>query len=103
MPEMAYTSEDLDESGVPIHRGEVCFRGFNSFKGYFKIPKENNEAIDEDGWVHTGDIGMFLPDGTLKIIDRRKNILKLSQVQRRVKYCRRIDIKQGLFIIPEKL
>ena len=88
VPEMAYTSEDVDENGVPIPRGEVCFRGFNCFKGYYKMPKETKDTIDMDGWVHTGDIGMFLPDGTLKIIDRKKNIFKLSQ---------------GEYIIPEKV
>lgn len=52
------------------------------------MPKETKETIDEDGWVHTGDIGMILPDGTLKIIDRKKNIFKLSQ---------------GEYIIPDKV
>jgi len=58
-------------------RGEILIRGPSQFVGYFKNEKQTKETI-EDGWVHTGDIGTFLPNGTLKIIDRKKNIFKLS-------------------------
>jgi long-chain acyl-CoA synthetase len=76
---MNYTSEDLDPEGNPRPRGEICYRGLNVFKGYYKQPELTNETIDSDGWVHTGDIGQFnLNKGTLMIIDRKKNILKLS-------------------------
>ena len=60
-------------------RGEVCYKGYNNFKGYFRNPEQTRETIDAEGWVHTGDIGMFLPNGALKIIDRKKNIFKLAQ------------------------
>ncbi|TNV82230.1 hypothetical protein FGO68_gene15799 [Halteria grandinella] len=79
VPEMGYTSKDLTAEGVPMPRGEICYRGYNSFKGYFRQLEQTRETIDTDGWVHTGDIGQFLPNGTLRIIDRRKNIFKLSQ------------------------
>lgn len=79
VPEMAYTSRDKDENGVSMPRGEVCYKGYNTFKGYFRQPEQTRDAIDADGWVHTGDIGQFLPSGALKIIDRKKNIFKLSQ------------------------
>jgi long-chain acyl-CoA synthetase len=59
-------------------RGEICYRGYSAFKGYFRLPEQTRETIDSDQWVHTGDIGMFLPNGTLKVIDRKKNIFKLS-------------------------
>ena len=59
---------------------QVCFKGPNIFKGYLYDDEKTKEAFDEDGWLHSGDIGIWLPNGTLKIVDRRKNIFKLSQV-----------------------
>ena len=59
-------------------RGEICIKGFNCFKGYFGNKEATKETIDEDGWVHTGDIGIVFPNGAVKIIDRKKNIFKLS-------------------------
>lgn len=72
VPEMGY-----DPLGVPS-RGEICIRGKSLFAGYYKSPELTNEAI-VDGWFHTGDIGEMTPDGILKVIDRKKNIFKLSQ------------------------
>ncbi|RLN28391.1 long chain acyl-CoA synthetase 1 [Panicum miliaceum] len=72
VPEMGY-----DPLGVPS-RGEICIRGKSLFAGYYKNPELTNEAI-VDGWFHTGDIGEMTQDGILKVIDRKKNIFKLSQ------------------------
>ncbi|KAG9395004.1 AMP-binding enzyme [Carpediemonas membranifera] len=63
-------------------RGELCMRGHAIFKGYYKRPELTAEAIDEDGWFHTGDVAEAVTvDGfvNFRLIGRLKNVLKLSQ------------------------
>ncbi|KAF9951290.1 long-chain fatty acid-CoA ligase [Modicella reniformis] len=63
---------------TPLPRGEVWIRGPSITAGYFKNEKETMETLTEDKWLKTGDIGEWHPDGTLSIIDRKKNLVKLS-------------------------
>ncbi|KAG8184557.1 hypothetical protein JTE90_007673, partial [Oedothorax gibbosus] len=79
VPEMNYYAKD--------DIGEVCVKGPAVFKGYFKNEKATKESL-KDGWQYTGDIGKWLPNGTLQIVDRKKHIFKLSQ---------------GEYIAPEKV
>lgn len=58
--------------------GEILCKGPNVMMGYYKDPKQTSEVIDEDGWFHTGDVGVFENGKYLKITDRKKEIFKLS-------------------------
>ena len=90
VPEMNYTSKDVNpETGEFAPRGEIWVRGGGIIPGYYKNDKKNEETFTSDGWLMSGDIGMISPEHKqLVIIDRKKNIFKLSQ---------------GEYIAPEKL
>ena len=90
LPAFNYLTTDVNpETGVYEPRGELCFRG-HIFKGYFKNLEETNNMIDKDGWLHSGDVAIFLTKNgnAIKIIDRVKNLFKLSQ---------------GEFVAPDKI
>ncbi|KAJ1727091.1 long-chain fatty acid-CoA ligase, partial [Coemansia biformis] len=69
VPEANYYAKD--------GKGEVWVRGPSVFKGYLDNDELTRETITEDGWIKTGDIGQWTPQGQLAIIDRRKNLVKL--------------------------
>ncbi|MBF8644387.1 MULTISPECIES: FadD3 family acyl-CoA ligase [Pseudomonas] len=54
--------------------GEICLRGFHVMQGYFQDPDATAEAIDAEGWLHTGDVGRLDPQGNLAITDRLKDM-----------------------------
>ena len=79
---MGYSTDNVPPSG------EICIWSPSTTKGYFQDQEKTTELIHNDGWVRTGDIGTIFFNGSVKIIDRSKNIFKLSQ---------------GEYIAPEKL
>jgi long-chain acyl-CoA synthetase len=89
VPEMNYTSTDVDESGNPQPRGEIWVRGPNIISGYYKLDEKNKETFTSDGWMMSGDVAMITgKERRVQLIDRKKNIFKLAQ---------------GEYIAPEKL
>jgi acyl-CoA synthetase (AMP-forming)/AMP-acid ligase II len=67
----------VDEKGSEVPRGtpgEIVVRGYNVMKGYFEDPAETAKAIDAEGWLHTGDIGVMDERGYLRITDRIKDM-----------------------------
>jgi fatty-acyl-CoA synthase len=65
------TNEELPDNTD----GEFVARGYNIMKGYYKMPEATANAIDKDGWLHTGDLARRLPDGNYKITGRIKDMI----------------------------
>lgn len=74
VPEFDYSVDDK-----PNPRGELLIRGPCVFKEYYKNEEETKKTLEADGWFHTGDIAEVDSMGRFKIIDRKKNVMKLAQ------------------------
>jgi HIP---CoA ligase len=67
----------VDDDGKEAERGqpgEIVCRGYNVMSGYFEDPEATAEAIDADGWLHTGDVGTMDPGGNIRVTDRKKDM-----------------------------
>ncbi|MBO0741645.1 MAG: AMP-binding protein [Hyphomicrobiaceae bacterium] len=58
--------------------GEIVVRGYLVMQGYYRKPEETAQAIDPEGWLHTGDMGLIRPDGHLRFMGRYKDMLKIG-------------------------
>jgi long-chain acyl-CoA synthetase len=80
--------------------GEICVRGDSVMPGYYKNPEATAEAIDSEGWFHTGDIGMMVDGKYLKITDRKKEIFKTSGGKYVAPQLVENKLKESIFIEP---
>ena len=71
----------IDDNGVeqPVgERGELCIKGPQVMKGYWQRPEATAEVLDAEGWLKTGDIAIIDPDGYVRIVDRKKDLIIVS-------------------------
>jgi len=62
----------------PMEMGELCVRTYAMMQGYYKKPEETTQAIDQDGWLHTGDVAAIRDDGFVRFMGRYKELLKVG-------------------------
>jgi fatty-acyl-CoA synthase len=77
LPDVEVKIVDLEtgEEVGPGEQGDLCTRGYHVMKGYYKMPDETEEVIDEDGWLHTGDLAVMDEDGYVKITGRADDMM----------------------------
>jgi fatty-acyl-CoA synthase len=73
--EVKVIDPETGETLPPGVQGEICTRGYHVMKGYYKMPEATKEAIDEEGWLHTGDLGEYDENGYYKITGRLKDMI----------------------------
>ncbi len=73
--EVKIVDPETGEIVPPDVQGEICCRGYNVMKGYYKMPEMTAKAIDEDGWLHSGDLATVDEDGYYKITGRIKDMI----------------------------
>lgn len=73
--EVKIVNPETGEEVPPGVQGEICARGYNIMKGYYKMPEATAAAIDKDGWLHTGDLGVMDENGYCKITGRLKDMI----------------------------
>ncbi|MGE5551040.1 MAG: AMP-binding protein [Bacteroidota bacterium] len=77
LPNVEVKIVDIDSGRdlPPGVQGELCTRGFHVMKGYYKMPEATAEAIDKDGWLHSGDLAVMGENGYCKITGRKKDMI----------------------------
>lgn len=76
--EMKIVDRETGKTLPPGQMGEICVRGFNVMKGYYKMPEETKKVIDGDGWLHTGDMGVMDDKGNFRFAGRVKDTLRVG-------------------------
>ena len=69
---------DAGANQPPGTAGEILVRGWSVMKGYYKMPEQTAKAIDADGWLHTGDLGVMDADGRLRFLTRIKDVFRVG-------------------------
>jgi fatty-acyl-CoA synthase len=73
--EVKVLNPETNEECAIGEQGEMCCRGYNIMKGYYKMPEATAEIIDENGFLHSGDLGVKDPDGNFRITGRIKDMI----------------------------
>ncbi|WP_028626412.1 long-chain-fatty-acid--CoA ligase FadD2 [Metapseudomonas resinovorans] len=79
VPGTAFKTIDDAGNELPLgERGELCIKGPQVMKGYWQRPEATAEVLDAEGWLKTGDIAVIDPDGYVRIVDRKKDLIIVS-------------------------
>ncbi|HWR79901.1 MAG TPA: long-chain-fatty-acid--CoA ligase FadD1 [Pseudomonas sp.] len=79
VPSTLFKVIDDDGKELPLgERGELCVKGPQVMKGYWKRQEATDEILDSEGWLKTGDIGIIQEDGFIRIVDRKKDMILVS-------------------------
>ena len=73
--EVKIVDPETGETLGPNMTGEICCKGYNVMKGYYKMPEKTKEVIDEDGWLHSGDLATCDDEGYYSIVGRIKDMI----------------------------
>jgi len=79
VPSTLFKTIDAQGNDLPIGEvGELCIKGPQVMQGYWQRPDATAEVLDKDGWLKTGDVGFIQPDGYIRIVDRKKDMILVS-------------------------
>ncbi len=76
--ELKVIDPELGETLPPLTTGELCVRGYGLMQGYYNKPEETAQAVDAQGWLHSGDAAILREDGYIRFLGRYKDMLKVG-------------------------